>query len=54
MNMQLGQYVSLIVRFTIVGKVCAYDTPHAACHTRMLPLRGFHKSHISTSGAKGV
>ncbi len=31
-----------------------YYTPHAACHTRMLPLRGFYKSHISTSGAKGV
>ncbi len=24
----------------LVSKVCAFDTPHAACHTRMLPRWG--------------
>ncbi len=47
----------------LASKVCAFYTPVAplglssvlilrAIH--LSPLRGFHKSHISTSGAKGI
>ena len=58
------------IGINLVSIVCEFYTPHAACHTRMLRRWAFvciditcytliasprlQKSHISTSGAKGV